>query len=493
MRLKTVTHLLHSLLALLTVLAVSGPSATAQKEAGVIVEKKVRTANYRPPSVGSLMVASNTPTGEVLLNGQPSGQLTDARFMKRLNPGRYRLEVRAADYLPFSREVTITAGRAEAVIAELKPNFATLSLPNLRLRPTPKPAVFVDGQPLDEGRWRLDGQRLEARISPPGTRTILVRQGTRVVYRGTLKLEAAAAKVEVAEPPKAILRIESLPTARVYADDVYCGDVSADGTLVIDQLSPDETHRLRIEAERYRTFETDLTVTTEQPTLLRARLEAIIEFADNFTNLYKWDAPPGWAVENQLLRVSGPAFAVGLPKDVGFRGCEINFDLRVAQGGRAAWIVRGRDERNGYLFILEAPTPTTSRLDTYLYRDGAIGRRCKATPCRCASRRASGTAFASSPTTTKSATSSPPVTALTKSQWRCSRTATSSFPTVRRALFPCRTRRSMSAVLSSARREPTVAPKSGSQCIHQAVSPGQAVPCCHIQEGGRNHRCGFPT
>ncbi len=161
---------------------------------------------------------------------------------------------------------------------------------------------------------------------------------------------------------------------------MYCGDISADGTLVIDQLSPDETHRVRIEAERYRTFETDLTVTTEQPTLLRARLEAIIEFADNFANLYKWDAPPSWAVENQLLRVSGPTFAVGLPKDVGFRGCEINFDLRIARGWRAAWIVRGRDERNGYLFILEAPTPTTSRLDTYLYRDGNLGTPVQSDP-----------------------------------------------------------------------------------------------------------------
>lgn len=40
MRLKTVNHPLHSLLVLLTVLAVSGSSAMAQKEAGVIVEKK---------------------------------------------------------------------------------------------------------------------------------------------------------------------------------------------------------------------------------------------------------------------------------------------------------------------------------------------------------------------------------------------------------------------------------------------------------------------
>ncbi|MFQ3580944.1 MAG: PEGA domain-containing protein [Chloracidobacterium sp.] len=359
----------------LIVLFIGAPSASilAQKEASVIIEKKIKTATYRPPSAGTLVVASNTPTGEVLVNSQPSGQLINGKFTKKLNPGRYRLEVRAADYENFTCDITITAGRSEAIIAELKPNFATLSIPNLRLRPTPKPAVFVDGQLLDEARWRLDGQRLEARISPPGTRKIQIRQGARAVYNATLKLEAATAKVEVAEPPKAILRIDSLPTARVYADDVYCGDVSADGSLVIEQLSPDETHRLRIEAERYRTFETDLTLTTEQPTLLRARLEAIIEFADNFTNLYKWDAPPGWAVEQQLLRVGGTNFAVGLPKEVGFRGCEINFDLRIAQGQRAAWVVRGRDERNGYVFILESPTPTTSRIDTYLYRDGVLG------------------------------------------------------------------------------------------------------------------------
>ncbi len=370
-----------TVLLLLSTLAGAGSlPVLAQKDAGVIIEKKVKTATYRPPSVGTLVLATNTPTGDVFLNGQPTGRVTDAKFTKRLSPGRYRVEVRAADYLPFTRDVTIAAGRSEAVIAELKPHFATLSLPNLRLRPTPKPMVMVDGQPLDESRWRLDGRRIEARISPPGTHRVQVRQGTRVLYNATLNLEAATAKVEIAEPPKAILRIESLPTARVYADDVYCGDISPDGTLVIEQLSPDEPHRLRIEAERYRTFETDLTVTTDQLTVLRAKLEAIIEFADNFTNLYKWDAPPGWGVEQQLLRVSGTKFAVGLPKDVGFRGCEVHFDLRITQGRRAAWVVRGRDERNGYVFILEVPTSMTSRIDTYLYRDGVLGSPAQSDP-----------------------------------------------------------------------------------------------------------------
>jgi hypothetical protein len=343
----------------------------AQKEVTVI-EKKSKVATYHPPAAGSILLACNVPDADIFINNRPSGKAANSKFSQKLQPGKYKVEVRSAEYTSFTRDVTIAAGRAEAIIAELKPNFAMLSLPNVKTKPGVKLAVEVDKQVLPETSYALNGTTLEVKVSPPGTHAIHIKQGARILYNSTVTLDAASTKVEVAEPAKAVLKIESVPTAKVYADDVYCGDVSGDGTLVIDKLSPEETHRVRVEADRFRTYETDLTLSTETDTLVKAKLEAIIEFADNFANLYKWDAPPGWAVETQLLKVTGTN-TVGLTKDVGFRGAEVNFELRMKQGGRASWVLRAKDEKNYYLFSLLAVTATSAQFETYICRDGNLG------------------------------------------------------------------------------------------------------------------------
>ncbi|HNB73623.1 MAG TPA: hypothetical protein PLS70_21075, partial [Acidobacteriota bacterium] len=219
-----------------------------------------------------------------------------------MNKGTYKLEVRAADYEPFLKDVVIAPGRSEIIPVELIPNFGFLTLSNVSLKPNAKYTVEVDGKPLDPANIELQGKELRLKISPTGERQVKIVQGTRTIVPAKLyKVDARIQKVEQVEPLKAVLIIETLPKASVYADDIFCGEASGEGTLTIDKLSPDEPHRIRIEADRYRTFETDVELRTDVDSKLPAKLEAIIEFADLFTDLNKWDAPADWKAETQLL------------------------------------------------------------------------------------------------------------------------------------------------------------------------------------------------
>jgi hypothetical protein len=364
--------------------------AYAQKDV-VVLERKERVATYRPPAAGALVLACNVPDAEIIINNAPRGKIVNAKFSQKLQPGRYKLEVRYPEYDSFTKDIVIAAGRSEAVVAELRPNFGLLKIPGVALRPGQKIVVEVDARPLPDANLKLVGNELEIKIAPPGLHDVRVRAisasgattgvaaASRTLYNKQVPVEISTVKVDIPETEKAVLKIDSLPTARVYADDAYCGDVSGDGTLVIDKLSPNETHRIRIEAERYRTYETDVTLTTEKDFSLPAKLEAIIEFADNFANLNKWRSPSDWKVDSQILKVHGPNL-LGLATDgrevgdIGFRNCEWNFDLRITRGGRAAWVVRARDEKNYYLFNLVAVTPTSAQLETYVCRDGNPGR-----------------------------------------------------------------------------------------------------------------------
>ncbi|HNC47060.1 MAG TPA: hypothetical protein PLU80_23005, partial [Acidobacteriota bacterium] len=230
-----------------------------------------------------------------------------------------------------------------------------------------------DGKPLDPANIELQGKELRLKISPTGERQVKIVQGTRTIVPAKLyKVDARIQKVEQVEPLKAVLIIETLPKASVYADDIFCGEASGEGTLTIDKLSPDEPHRIRIEADRYRTFETDVELRTDVDSKLPAKLEAIIEFADLFTDLNKWDAPADWKAETQLLKVRG-AQTIGMPKEVGFRNCEVAFDLQLVKGGRASWVIHAKDtKKDYYLFSLEL-AGGAAVLKTFVCRDGIPG------------------------------------------------------------------------------------------------------------------------
>lgn len=358
-----------------TCFAFGTDSIWAQKIPVELSSKKVVSPTYKPPTTGILSLVCNTPSAEVLLNAKSRGSVGgDGKFsLKSLNKGTYKLEVRAADYEPFLKDVVIAPGRSEIIPVELIPNFGYLTLSNVSLKPNAKYTVEVDGKPLDPANIELQGRELRLKIAPTGERQVKIVQGTRTIVPAKLyKVDARIQKVEQVEPLKAVLIIDTLPKASVYADDIFCGEASGEGTLTIDKLSPDEPHRIRIEADRYRTFETDVELRTDVDSKLPAKLEAIIEFADLFTDLNKWDAPADWKAETQLLKVRG-AQTIGMPKEVGFRNCEVAFDLQLVKGGRASWVIHAKDtKKDYYLFTLELSGPT-AMLKTFVCRDGIPG------------------------------------------------------------------------------------------------------------------------
>ncbi len=148
--------------------------AYAQKDV-VVLERKERVATYRPPAAGALVLACNVPDAEVIINNAPRGKIVSAKFSQKLQPGRYKLEVRYPEYDSFTKDIVIAAGRSEAVVAELRPNFGLLKIPGVNLRPGQKIIAEVDARPLPDANLKLVGNELEIKIAPPGLHDVRVR------------------------------------------------------------------------------------------------------------------------------------------------------------------------------------------------------------------------------------------------------------------------------------------------------------------------------
>lgn len=68
------------------------------------------------PTTGTLSVTASVPTAEISIDGTVAGR---GSVTQTSAPGRRRIDVRAEDYLPFTREVDVLAGQTATVRADL--------------------------------------------------------------------------------------------------------------------------------------------------------------------------------------------------------------------------------------------------------------------------------------------------------------------------------------------------------------------------------------
>lgn len=68
------------------------------------------------PTTGTLSVTSNVSTAVISIDGEEAGRGSVSR---EVPPGRRRIDVRAEDYLPFTEQVDVLAGRTATVRADL--------------------------------------------------------------------------------------------------------------------------------------------------------------------------------------------------------------------------------------------------------------------------------------------------------------------------------------------------------------------------------------
>ncbi|MCE7872835.1 PEGA domain-containing protein [bacterium CPR1] len=163
-----------------------------------------RTITLRP--LARLPLVLNPADTQVLVNGR-SASMTDG--VLELAPGSYRLELRRADHLPQTRQVSLMAGNNPALAVVLK----SKQVAHLKVLAPPGARVLLDGQPMGSKTVR------------PGKHELLVRKNGHRDHRQSLQLEPGAEiEVRVAlEPAAPSLKVTARPAARVYLNGVERG------------------------------------------------------------------------------------------------------------------------------------------------------------------------------------------------------------------------------------------------------------------------------
>lgn len=218
-------------------------------ENSVVSRARVKTRQTRKTprrnvsSAISLWVVSNPPHSRVTVNGEPRGETDEKGELEvTLAPGIYTLRVSREGYVSGVGDVEIAAalGPQQEVEFSLTPALATLNI-------VTDPAgaeVYLDdvykGTTNSSGVLVIDrlnpGQPHKLRITKTGYSPQSDIPITTYSGQFSVKLLADSVRVRVNTDP---------PDTEVYLDDTYKGTSTADGALMIDQVNPNASHRVR--------------------------------------------------------------------------------------------------------------------------------------------------------------------------------------------------------------------------------------------------------
>ncbi len=220
-----------------------------------------------PPTTGSVTVESNPLGANVYLDDEPEG--TTPAVILDVTPGPHIVRIEKTGYLPYEKEITVTAGGITTVIAALTaeppPTTGSVDVDSV-----PRGAsVYLDGNLsgmtqvlVTDVEPGLKMVRIEKEGYKPFETAIAVLPNQTVFVNQTL----------IALPTAGNLDINSTPQgASVYLNDAL--QVSSTPLLVYN-LEPGE-YIVRLEKSGYQTWEETFNVTAGDTTEVEAVLEPI--------------------------------------------------------------------------------------------------------------------------------------------------------------------------------------------------------------------------
>jgi tetratricopeptide (TPR) repeat protein len=228
---------------------VTPPAPVARAESKITTHPRVRARPNKKPlrqtanTAISLLIVSNPPGCKVAINSEPRGE-TDAKgeLEVSLAPATYSLRLSREGYITSEGdvEITLALGPQQEVDFDLAPAVLTVNI-------VTDPAgaeVYLDdvykGTSNSIGLLVLDrlnpGQPHKLRITKPGyTQQSDVPITT---YSGQISIKLLPDSVRV--------KVNTDPSeTEIYFDDIYKGSSTSDGVLMIDQVNPNQSHRLR--------------------------------------------------------------------------------------------------------------------------------------------------------------------------------------------------------------------------------------------------------
>lgn len=200
------------------------------------------------PTIVSLWVVSSLANSKVFVDGEARGE-TDAsgELELKLIPGSYVVRVSHDSYLTREADVDVlTTPDAQQVEFTLPPALVTLNV----VTDPPGAEVYLDE--VYKGTTGPNGLLALERINPSQAHILRVRK-ERYVQQST-PVTSTAGQISIKLLPDSVhLAVITDPSeAEVYLNDVYKGTSTPDGSLVIENVNPNQLHTLRVKKDGFR-------------------------------------------------------------------------------------------------------------------------------------------------------------------------------------------------------------------------------------------------
>lgn len=351
-------------------LPVAPPSAAPQPRQTALV---VGTSSGRIPVIAKVIVQSQDGSFK------REGLSAKGKYQLGLDPGLYDITVTAENYLPFTERVSIVAGQpADVVAADLAPTSGSIMLLGAFQADM---EILLDGKPIN-GAIRSDS-RIELKAVSAGSHKVQVKHKAIEPWEKEVEvLGGVPTPISIAfERRLTQLTVKSEPRSVIFVDNIAMARVFESGEVMISRIEPG-LHKIRAEKEGYEPSEVSASLNAG-PTEVILKLTSAAygaEFSDDFKEgLQSWSAPVAWQASREKgnlgIVVNGPG--LGLIKDrvndrpSVYKDFTMEFDISFKNAKGAAWVVRGQDPRNYYLFQLMGPKGSVpNRFRTYFYQNG---------------------------------------------------------------------------------------------------------------------------
>src|SRR6266567_67157 len=191
----------------------------------------------------SLWIVSNPPGCKVTINGESRGE-TDAKgdLEVSLAPATYTLRLSREGYVTSEGDVEISSalGSQQEVNFELAPAVVTL---NIVTDPVGS-EVYLDE--VYKGTSNSNGLLVLDHLNPSQSHKLRITKAG-YAQQSDIPITTYGGQISIKLLPESVrVRVNTdPPESEIYFDDVYKGSSTSDGVLIIDQVNPNQSHKLR--------------------------------------------------------------------------------------------------------------------------------------------------------------------------------------------------------------------------------------------------------
>src|SRR6185437_11888923 len=218
------------------------PRETSRRPSRKLVRKQTTS------TLISLWLVSNPPGSLVFVNGESVGSTdADGEIELKMNPGTYTVRVSRDGYITREADVDVLP-TPEAQQVEFTLPTALVSV-NVVTDPAGA-EVYLDD--VYRGATGLNGILVLEKVTPSQPHTLRARKDGYLQQSTPVTANIGQISIKLVPDSMPLKLITDPPEAEVYLDEVYKGTSTPDGTLIVEQVNPNQSHTVRAKKEGYR-------------------------------------------------------------------------------------------------------------------------------------------------------------------------------------------------------------------------------------------------